>query len=214
VNCFHNRLGFWLEDEKLEKKPTALTVNFWRKETGAQALKNTVYHFDRTPETANFPNMIAIVRTSSDHPEFRKLIDLLNAELARLYGEEQKFFDQFNKLNTIRHAVLATDDGEPVGTGAIREYAANTMEIKRMFVLPEKRGQGIATRVLKELETWSLEMKYTKCILETGDKLPDAVKLYQKNGYQRMPNYGQYAGVASSLCFEKLIGQSKVLTGH
>jgi putative acetyltransferase len=147
--------------------------------------------------------MITLARTTSGNIDFCNLIDVLNRELHARYGKQQEFFNQFNKLDTIRHALVAYDKGEPVGTGAIREYSWDTMEIKRMFVLPEKRGKGIASVVLNELERWSLEMNYKKCILETGSKLPEAVNLYQKSGYQRIANYGQYAGVTDSICFEK-----------
>lgn len=72
-----------------------------------------------------------------------------------------------------------------------------------MFTSAEARGRGIASRILDELESWALELGYSKCILETGFKQPEAIALYQKNGYSRIDNYGQYAGVETSLCFEK-----------
>jgi putative acetyltransferase len=79
------------------------------------------------------------------------------------------------------------------------------MEVKRMFVVEEKRGQGIASKVLIELEKWAKELHYEKCILETGVKQPEAIRLYEKSGYRRIPNYGQYKDVAASVCFEKRI---------
>ncbi len=147
--------------------------------------------------------MVTTVRTTSDNALFCKLIDALNRELHARYGKQQEFFNQFNKLDTIKHALLAYDDSTAVGTGAIREYSGDTMEIKRMFVLTEKRGTGIASIVLQELEQWSREMNYKRCILETGSKLPEAVKLYQKSGYKSIPNYGQYVNIKDSICFEK-----------
>jgi GNAT superfamily N-acetyltransferase len=74
-----------------------------------------------------------------------------------------------------------------------------------MFVLPEARQKGIATAVLTELERWASELSYRKCILETGRKQPEALELYRKNGYHPTENYGQYAGVANSICFEKIV---------
>ena len=79
------------------------------------------------------------------------------------------------------------------------------MEVKRMFVSPEGRNKGIGTLILSELESWASELSYTKCILETGKKQPEAIRLYDKNGYTLIPNYGQYAGIANSVCFEKNI---------
>jgi hypothetical protein len=60
--------------------------------------------------------------------------------------------------------------------------------------------------VLRELETWAGELHYTSCLLETGLKQPEAIRLYEKNGYALIPNYGQYAGVDNSVCFEKVLG--------
>jgi len=79
------------------------------------------------------------------------------------------------------------------------------MEVKRMFVLPEFRGKGIATKILVELENWAKELLYNKCVLETGKRQPDAIALYEKNGYLKIPNYGQYANMENSVCFEKVI---------
>ena len=89
--------------------------------------------------------------------------------------------------------------------GAIKEYSPGIMEVKRMYCLPEKRGRGIATHVLSELEKWAKEISYSKCILETGKKQEEAIALYLKNGYQPISNYGQYEGKENSLCFEKIL---------
>jgi putative acetyltransferase len=101
--------------------------------------------------------------------------------------------------------VIAYDGNVPVGCGAIKEYATGTMEVKRMYVLPEQRGKGIASLVLKELEEWTKGLGYTRCILETGYKQPEAIQLYKKNAYIVILNYGQYAGVESSICFERAL---------
>jgi GNAT superfamily N-acetyltransferase len=90
-----------------------------------------------------------------------------------------------------------------VGCGAMKEFEPGVMEIKRMFTLPGSRGKGIATRILAELEKWAAELLIEKCILETGKRQSEAVELYKKNAYNIIPNYGQYAGVENSLCFEK-----------
>jgi GNAT superfamily N-acetyltransferase len=65
------------------------------------------------------------------------------------------------------------------------------------------RGRGIASKVLRELETWAGELSYKKCILETGIRQQEAVGLYKMNRYVIIPNYGQYAGIENSVCFEK-----------
>ena len=95
-----------------------------------------------------------------------------------------------------------------MGCGAIKEFSAEAMEVKRMFVPVDERGKGIASMVLTELERWAAEMGYQKCVLETGKKQPEAIKLYLKNGYKVVANYGQYIGVENSVCFEKNVMSS------
>ncbi|MCF8449398.1 MAG: GNAT family N-acetyltransferase [Taibaiella sp.] len=149
--------------------------------------------------------MVILIRTDATNPDFRKLVAALDEDLAVRDGEEHSFFDQFNKLDQIKHVVVAYSGTEAVGCGAIKDYATGIMEIKRMYVPVEKRGQGFASLILKELEIWAKEMNYLRCILETGVKQPEAIALYKKNEYALIPNYGQYASVASSMCFEKVL---------
>ena len=149
--------------------------------------------------------VIKIIRTNSDNQDFIELVKHLDADLAERDGAEHSFYAQFNKIDKIKYVVVAYENSKPMSCGAIKEYAPNTMEIKRMYTLPESRGKGIATKVLSELEIWATELSYEKCILETGKKQPEAIGLYKKNGYKLIPNYGQYAEIENSLCFEKHI---------
>ena len=149
--------------------------------------------------------MINLVRTDSDNKDFIFLVRFLDKELAELDGDEHAFYAQLNKTDKIKHAIVAYENDKPVSCGAIREYSPASTEIKRMYTLPEFRGNGIATRILAALETWAAELCYQKCILETGKRQPEAIRLYEKNGYKRTTNYGKYAGVENSVCFEKNI---------
>jgi GNAT superfamily N-acetyltransferase len=151
--------------------------------------------------------MITITRTDSDNRDFVNLVKLLDTDLGERDGKDHSFYAQFNKLDTIKHAVVAYEDGKPISCGAVKEYSPVAMEVKRMYTLPEKRGRGVATKVLGELEKWATELAYQKCVLETGKRQPEAIELYKKNGYQVIPNYGQYAGVENSVCFEKQLLQ-------
>ncbi len=155
--------------------------------------------------------MINVKRTDSTTQDFINLVKKLDADLAERDGSEHDFYNQFNKIDAIKHVVVAYENDAPVGCGAIKEFDANRMEVKRMYTLPNSRGKGIATLVLTELEKWAAELLYTKCLLETGKKQPEAIALYQRNGYNQIDNYGQYAGVENSLCFEKEIsGEMKI----
>lgn len=150
--------------------------------------------------------MTKLKRTSSEDKNFIALVGLLDADLAIRDGADHTFYAQFNKIDKINNCIVAYENDQPVGCGAIREIDAETIEIKRMYIQPDSRQKGLATLILKELECWSTELGYRKCVLETGKKQPEAVALYEKNNYQRTANYGPYLGVENSLCFEKVVG--------
>jgi putative acetyltransferase len=151
--------------------------------------------------------MTEIIRTDSANPDFIGLVKYLDADLAIGDGAEHSFYAQFNKIDLLKYVAVAYDEGAAIACGAIKEYAPGTMEVKRMYTSPENRGKGIAGKILTELENWALELGYQTCILETGVKQPEAIALYRKSGYQNIPNYGQYAGVQNSVCFEKVMKQ-------
>lgn len=147
--------------------------------------------------------MPVLKRTDATDPDFMKLVTLLDADLAARDGQEHSFYAAFNKINTIRHAIVAYENNQPVSCGAIKQFNTEAMEVKRMYTLPQYRGKGLAGRLLSSLEEWASEMGYKKCVLETGKRQPEAIALYEKSGYHIITNYGQYAGKLNSVCFEK-----------
>jgi putative acetyltransferase len=151
--------------------------------------------------------MTTLKRTTSEDINFQKLVALLDKDLAIRDGDEHAFYAQFNKTVNIKNAVVAYLNEAAVGCGAFKAYDANTVEIKRVFVEPSFRGNGIAQLVLAELELWAKELKYTYCILETGKKQPEAITLYLKTGYTIIPSYGQYLHVENSVCMKKEVGK-------
>lgn len=149
--------------------------------------------------------MTIFSRTDSENPQFQRLVAMLDADLALRDGNEHAFYAQFNKIVTIRHVIVCYVDDKPISCGAFKKYDDEKAEIKRMFVLPEYRGHGIGLLILKELELWAAELNYTACILETGKKQPEAIRLYQKAGYSIIPNYGQYQNIENSVCMLKAV---------
>jgi len=149
--------------------------------------------------------MIKLTRTNSENSDFINLIRELDENLLEINGEEQSFFTQFNKIDMIKHVIIAYNNNVPVGCGAIKEYSSDTVEVKRMFVTKNNRGQGIASQILTGLCSWAKESGYKKCILETGIRQLEAVTLYKKNNFSVTPNYGQYKYIKNSVCFEKIL---------
>ncbi|WP_405351117.1 GNAT family N-acetyltransferase [Nonlabens sp. Asnod3-H03] len=147
-----------------------------------------------------------LVRTDSHNIDFKKLVEELDAYLAITDGEEHEFYDQFNKLNQIKHVVLCYyRDSILAGCGAIKEYDSQTVEVKRMYTVTGFRNTGVASSILKEIEQWTKELSYNRCILETGTRQLEAIGLYKSNGYQIIDNYEPYRDALNSLCFEKRI---------
>jgi GNAT superfamily N-acetyltransferase len=149
--------------------------------------------------------MIRLIRTDSVNKDFIRLIKDLDAYLAVSDGEEHSFYAQFNKLDLIKHVVLASYNEIIIACGAIKKYDQKTMEIKRMFTSSDYRGKGIAGLILIELQNWTNEMGFENCILETGKRQIEAIRLYKKSGYEVITNYGQYAGMEDSICFMKKV---------
>ena len=147
--------------------------------------------------------MFSLVRTNSNHEDFQMLTQLFDDFLVEIDGDEKDFFAQYNQIY-IDNVVVCYENEKPLGCGAFKEIEPNVAELKRMFVLSEARGKGIATKVLTELENWTKELHYNSCVLETSQKLENAIALYRKFGYKDIPNYGQYIGVESSVCMKKI----------
>ncbi|WP_298894376.1 GNAT family N-acetyltransferase [uncultured Psychroserpens sp.] len=143
-----------------------------------------------------------IIRTNSQNSEFKRLVQLLNSDLAGRDGKAHPL-SQFNDISNLNHVVLALKDDKAIGCGSISEYNFDSMEIKRMYVSPETRGQRIGEKILSELENWSKELGYSRCILFMGSKQPEAGKLYQRNNYIFIEKYGILKDIPDSLCLAK-----------
>ncbi|KFF27477.1 GNAT family N-acetyltransferase [Chryseobacterium vrystaatense] len=142
-------------------------------------------------------------RTDSSNTDFRNLVKLLDADLAVRNGDDHAFYDQFNKIDAIKNCIVIYIDKLPAACGAFKEFSEDTVEIKRMYTSPDFRKRGLATAIVKELESWARESGYSKAVLESSLEQNEALSVYEKSGYYRIPNYGQYVGVDNSVCYEK-----------
>ncbi|MEU5715417.1 GNAT family N-acetyltransferase [Streptomyces sp. NPDC020403] len=148
-----------------------------------------------------------------DHPDAVKLNDQVQLEYAERYGDEgdvtpldAAMFDPPRGLY-----LLAYDEqGSPVATGGWRSqernaegYSDGDAEIKRMFVIPEGRGRGLARRILAALEADARAAGRTRMVLETGDQQPEAIALYTSSGYTLCSKFGHYREYPSSICMAK-----------
>lgn len=147
--------------------------------------------------------MITARRTESGDADFVLLVEALDMELAKRNKETNDFYAQYNRIDGIPFVVVAYDNDTPVGCGAMKAFDTGIVEFKRMYVPPPHRGKGIAGLVLTELQMWAKECDCVSCVLETSINMKEAIALYTKHGFNVIPNYGQYATVSTSVCFEK-----------
>ncbi|MFF8957093.1 GNAT family N-acetyltransferase [Streptomyces sp. NPDC014894] len=141
------------------------------------------------------------------HPDAVALRARQRAEIAERYGTTDSEPGPAPSAADMAVFLVAYDeDGAAAGCAGLRRLGERTGEVKRMYVAPPRRGSGMASRILRELEEWAAGQGWTALRLETGDAQPDAVRFYTRSGYERIPNFGAYAGVSGSRCFERRLG--------
>ena len=153
---------------------------------------------------------VEIRREDIGSPVAAALILALNEELAGRYPEEgaTHFRLDAEEVAAGRGAFLvARKRGEPLGCGAVRRIDEHTAEIKRMYVNPSARGQGIGRLLLKELEGEGRRLGARRIVLETGERLAEALAIYSRAGFSRIPAFGEYVGSPLSVCMGKELGE-------
>lgn len=138
----------------------------------------------------------------------QSLIAKLNAELDERYPEEgaNHFRLDQNELAPGRGVFLvAYMDGQPAGCGAVRMNEPEVGEIKRMYVDPAWRSNGIAAAVLTELEQQARKLGARQLVLETGDRQLEVLKLYRSAGFADIPRFGEYINSPMSVCMGKTL---------
>lgn len=156
-----------------------------------------------------------IRRVAFDHPDAVKLNDQVQAEYGVRYGDggdatplAAADFRPPNGLYLIAYDAL----GAPVASGGWRAQDENgegnadgDAEIKRMYVIEQMRGQGLARRILAALEEDARDAGRRRMVLETGAKQPEAVALYTSSGYEPCEKFGYYRCHELSLCYAKAL---------
>jgi len=134
------------------------------------------------------------------------LILALNAELSERYPEDgaTHFRLDDDEVSPGRGAFLiASHDGLAVGCGAVRQIEARTGEIKRMYVKPAMRGRGVGRVLLDALEAEARSLQLSRLVLETGDRQPEALALYERAGFSQIAPFGDYVDSPLSVCMAK-----------
>lgn len=150
-----------------------------------------------------------------DDPDARKLMDEVQQEYVRRYGEPDVTPMDAAEFAPPRGLFLVGyEDETPVATGAWRahdgpaaEFRPGDAELKRMYVAADARGRGFARAMLAELERTALGAGRLRTVLETGTEQPEAIALYRSSGYRDIPKFGVYKADEKSVCLAKsLVG--------
>ncbi|WP_327375914.1 GNAT family N-acetyltransferase [Streptomyces sp. NBC_01216] len=151
--------------------------------------------------------------TPYDHPDAVKLDDAVQLEYIARYGDEGDAtpLDAAMFAPPLGLYLLAYDtEDRPVATGGWRTqdendegYSDGDAELKRMYVIPEARGLGLARRILAALEDDARAAGRTRMVLETGTMQPEAITLYESSGYAPCAKFGHYREYESSRCYAK-----------
>jgi GNAT superfamily N-acetyltransferase len=152
-------------------------------------------------------DLITVEPARLDHPDGEKLVDALAEDVRARYGDDDDGEPAVGASELAAPSggsfLLARIEGRPVGCIGLRRYDDDIAEIKRMYVVPDARRQGVGRVLLEVLEAHARRLGYRAVILETGVMQPEALALYESRGYSRIENYGHWADSPLSVCFEK-----------
>lgn len=162
--------------------------------------------------------MIEIRRIAYGTPAATELLDAMDAEMGALYGDVREARDaEMGRLIDVALTVhpeemvatvgafdtaVGSAFGELVGHAALRPFE-DSLEVKRVIVRSDHRGQGISKLLMLELETIARERGVSSLILQTGDRQREAIALYLRLGYVPIERFGAYAPIPFFLCFGK-----------
>jgi GNAT superfamily N-acetyltransferase len=149
---------------------------------------------------------VTLSRVPFDHPDADALRRAQRAELDARYGRDDHEPGEVpTAASTPVFLVARTADGRAVGCGGLRLLEGGGAEIKRMFVHPDARGRGVSTAILRAIEGEARQLGVARLVLETGTEQPDAMRFYEREGYERIPLFGPYIGSDLSVCYARTL---------
>lgn len=154
--------------------------------------------------------MLTYKRTTGSDSDFKALVIDLDNDLWIRYPDIQQNFAPYNFVDESFRVIVVQENNMAVGCGCFRPVKENgVVEVKRMYVAPAFRSQGIGKTILSKLEQWAKEEGFVQAKLETGIKQPEAIAAYEKSGYVRIPNFEPYVNVKESICLMKILADTK-----
>ena len=139
----------------------------------------------------------------AENAEFAELTRQLDEYYFSIVGDVHKKYAKYNDPHLFACRVVAYEGDTAAGCGCWKRVDERTIEVKRIFIAPAFRRQGIASAIIGALERDAAQHGYTRAILETARTTGDSAALYHKLGYQEIAYYGSPPGAENCRCFEK-----------
>lgn len=140
-----------------------------------------------------------------DHPDATRLVAAMGDEIAVRYGDGGLSPAASQEFSSPGVFLLVELDGAAVGCGGVRPRGADEGELKRMYVDPAARGRGLARALLAALVAHARDAGMVRLLLETGTEQPEAIALYESEGWQPVPAFGHYAADPRTRCYELVL---------
>ena len=153
------------------------------------------------------PMDIAYQWASGEDPVFQRFYAVTEAYYSRLAGGEanRRAYIPYNASAGIPDVALAFCGDQAVGCAGLKPYSDADAEVKRVWVEPAYRGQGIASALMDRIEEKARQMGFRRVILQTRPIMTDAAALYEKRGYALIPNYPPYDRLEGAVCYAKAL---------
>lgn len=154
---------------------------------------------------------VTIQNVTIDAPEAQRLVRALDAYLNALYPPDQNFLELDRRETDGESGVflVARIADYAVGCGAVRRIDEQVGELKRMYVAPSHRSLGIGAAIMQHLENWAASHGLAQLVLEAGERQVEALRFYERNGFQRIERFGRYVGAVNSVCYGKVLSRGK-----
>ena len=145
------------------------------------------------------------VWTDGNNEDFQKFYLKTEEFYSSIVGgrKNREAFIPYNISESISHVLIASVSGVAVGCAGLKVYSDFDVEIKRVWVDPEYRGNHISTAMMDSLEEKAVELGFKRAILQTRPQMEEAVHLYTKRGYVLTDNYPPYDKLEGAICFAK-----------
>ena len=143
--------------------------------------------------------------TDGNDEDFRKFYLKTEEFYSSIVGglKNREAFVPYNLSESISDVLIASVSGVAVGCAGLKAYSDSDVEIKRVWVDPEFRGNHISSAMMDALEQKAAELGFARAILQTRPQMEAAVHLYTKRGYELIDNYPPYDKLEGAICFAK-----------